>query len=179
MVVFVAGVHGVGKTHLCQALARKTGLRHASASQLIREVTQSVSWKNDKVVTDIEGNQDALIIAVDEIMQHEDVLILDGHFVLKKALGVFETLPLATFERLGLSAIILIENDVEVIAGRLLQRDSNNATGDLKDFIDLEKRTAVDLSFRLGIPFYLMHGPSCGSFSNCVESIIELSSGKQ
>ncbi|MBK5007366.1 AAA family ATPase [Pseudomonas sp. S32] len=84
MIVFVAGVHGVGKTHLCQALATKTGLRHATASQLIREATQSVSWKNDKVVTDIESNQDALIVAVDEIMQHEDVLILDGHFVLKK-----------------------------------------------------------------------------------------------
>lgn len=178
MVIFVAGVHGVGKTHLCQALARETGLRHASASQLIREVRQSETWRNDKIVTDIESNQDALNIAVEQIMQHEDVLLLDGHFVLKKATGILEPVSLATFERLRLSAIILIENDPELIAERLFQRDSNNATGNLKEFINSERRAAIGAALNLGIPFFLMHGPSASAFASCVESIIGLPIGK-
>jgi adenylate kinase len=178
MVIFVAGVHGVGKTYLCQAFARTTGLRHASASQLIKEERQLESWGGDKVVTEIRGNQDALNIAVDRILQENPSLVLDGHFVLKKAGGVLEEVPPVTFERLGLSAIILVENDPQLIAERLLQRDSNNAAGDLKEFIQSERRAAINTSLSLDIPFFLMHNPSTESFSDCIESILEFSARK-
>jgi len=178
MVIFVAGVHGVGKTHLCQALARKSGLRHASASQLIREVKRSETWKTDKIVTDIEGNQDALTIAVDQIIQKEESLLLDGHFVLKKAFGVLEAIPPSTFERLGLSAIVLIENEPALIAERIYQRDSSTPTDNMEAFIKFERNIALNISLKLEIPFFLMHGPSVDSFASCIESILELSSGK-
>lgn len=175
MVIFVAGIHGVGKTHLCQALASKTGLRHASASQLIKEERQVETWGGDKVVTEIGGNQDALNIAVDRILREQSVLVLDGHFVLKKPGGALEEVPPITFERLGLSAIILVENEPQLIAERLLHRDSNSTVGDLKNFIRSERRAALNSSINLGIPFFLMHGPTAESFADCVESILELS----
>ncbi|MDU9024221.1 ATP-binding protein [Pseudomonas corrugata] len=175
MVIFVAGVHGVGKTHLCQTLASKTGLRHASASQLIKEERKVETWRGDKVVTEIGDNQDALNIAVDRIRREASALILDGHFVLKGPGGSLEEVPTTTFERLRLSAIILIENTPQLIAERLLQRDSNNTIGGLEDFIRSERRAAINSSINLGIPFFLMHGPSAESFADCVESILEFS----
>ena len=37
MTIFVAGIHGVGKTFLAQPAAARLGMRYATASQLIRE----------------------------------------------------------------------------------------------------------------------------------------------
>lgn len=178
MVIFVAGVHGVGKTYLCQAFASTTGLRHASASQLIKEERQLESWGGDKVVSEILDNQDALDIAVNRILKEHPSLILDGHFVLKKVGGVLEEVPLVTFDRLTLSAIILVENDSKLIAERLLQRDSNNAAGDLEQFIQSERRAAMNTSLSLNIPFFLLHNPSTESFADCIESILKFSARK-
>ncbi|MBI6895237.1 AAA family ATPase [Pseudomonas putida] len=177
MVIFVAGVHGVGKTHLCQEMASVTGLRHASASQLIREERRTETWGGDKVVTEIASNQDALNVAVGRILQQDPTLVLDGHFVLKKSPGLFEEVPIETFRRLGLSAIVLIENEPQIIAERLLQRDSNGDAGDLQSFVSSERRAALNVSFKLGVPFFLMHAPSAESFVDCIKNIIELSAG--
>lgn len=178
MVIFVAGVHGVGKTHLCQALASTTGLRHESASQLIREERQLATWGDDKIVTEVRGNQDALTAAVDRILQEQPILVLDGHFVLKKADGVLEEVPPVTFERLGLSAIVLVENDPQLIAERLFRRDTNNAAGDIGEFIRSERRTAISTSINLRIPFFLLHSPSAEAFADCIESILKHSARK-
>lgn len=177
MVIFVAGIHGVGKTYLCQALAANTGLRHASASQLIREERSSQSWGADKLVADIESNQQALTSAVERILQDEAVLVLDGHFVLKTSTGL-EKVPLNVFERLELSAIVLIEADVQVVAERLAERDANTSAGDLKECLRSERRAAIHASKILGVPFFLLQNPSIESFSDCADSILELSKRK-
>lgn len=176
MVVFVAGIHGVGKTFLCQALAAATGLRHASASQVIREEQSSQSWGTDKLVVDVSGNQRALATGVQRILTEESVLILDGHFVLKTDTGL-EEVSLDTFEILGLSAIILIETDVQLVAQRLAHRDLNTSAGDLKEFMHFERTSALKASMSLGIPFFLLHSPSTDSFTDCVNSILKFTKG--
>lgn len=173
MVIFIAGIHGVGKTFLCQSLAAETGLRHASASQIIREERSSQSWGTDKLVADISGNQRALAVGVQRILQSEPTLILDGHFVLKTSTGL-EDVSLDTFESLGLSAIILIETDAQVVAQRLAQRDLNTSAGDLKEFMHSERMAAFKASLVLGIPFFLLHTPSSEAFADCANSIFEL-----
>lgn len=44
MTVFVAGVHGVGKSYLCQNYALKYGVVHESASALIRRERSLAEW---------------------------------------------------------------------------------------------------------------------------------------
>ncbi|MFG0321876.1 ATP-binding protein [Pseudomonas sp. zjy_15] len=175
MIIFVAGVHGVGKTHLCREMSGTVGVKHASASQLIKEEKRAETWGDDKIVTEIASNQDALTIAVDRILAQEGALVLDGHFVLKKAPGVFAEIPMETFQRLGPSAIVLIENEPQVVAQRLLQRDSNANAGDIKSFIDSERRAALRTSLELKIPLFVMHNPSAESFVDCIETIINFS----
>lgn len=82
MNIFVAGVHGVGKTYLASRLPSTLGLIHTSASKLIKEERAMPSWGVDKRVSDVDANQIALAAAV---KRHNDAgvqLLLDGHFVL-------------------------------------------------------------------------------------------------
>ncbi|MEL7552119.1 ATP-binding protein [Pseudomonas protegens] len=178
MVVFIAGIHGVGKTYLCQTLAAATGLRHASASQLIKEERSSQSWGADKLVADIGRNQQALAAAVERLLKDGAPLILDGHFVLKSSAGDLEDLPLETFQSLGLTAIILIETDVQLVAERLAQRDANTSAGDLQEFMRSERRAALKTSIALNVPFFLMQAPSAESFSDCIDSILKFTNRK-
>ncbi|WP_426234847.1 ATP-binding protein [Pseudomonas sp. TWP3-2] len=173
MVIFIAGIHGVGKTFLCQALTAATDLRHSSASQIIREERSSQSWGTDKLVADISGNQQALAAGVKRILEDEATLILDGHFVLKTSKGL-EDVSLETFESLGLSAIILIESDVQVVAQRLADRDQNHSAGNLKEFMHAERMAALKASLTIGIPFFLLNSPSTETFIDCTNSILKL-----
>lgn len=66
-VIFVCGVHGVGKTTFCQRLAKTLNIPHFSASALIREkASYAVSEKSgDKQVKDIDANQ---VILLDNVV---------------------------------------------------------------------------------------------------------------
>lgn len=61
MTIFVAGVHGAGKTFVTEPACQKLGFVHATASQLIREERGHATWDAAKVVSDVDQNQAALI----------------------------------------------------------------------------------------------------------------------
>ncbi|OLU12789.1 hypothetical protein BVH01_20650 [Pseudomonas sp. PA1(2017)] len=82
MTVFVAGVHGVGKSYLCQQYALEYGVLHESSSGLIRQELSLAQWSADKKVKNVDANQLALRSAVNRINHQGLSLLLDGHFVL-------------------------------------------------------------------------------------------------
>ncbi len=63
-IVFVGGVHGVGKSTSCQEVAERTGLQWLTASSLIKAEEQSAVAEHSKVVLDAVGNQELLIRSV-------------------------------------------------------------------------------------------------------------------
>ena len=63
-VIFLAGVHGVGKGFLGTPVANSIGIVHLTASQLIREEKGQATWGIDKKTSDLDDNQLALIRAV-------------------------------------------------------------------------------------------------------------------
>ena len=82
MNVFVAGVQGVGKTHLSSRIPASLGLTHTSASKLIKEERAMLTWGTDVRVSEVDANQAALST---EVSRHNSAgfhLLLDGHFVL-------------------------------------------------------------------------------------------------
>ena len=93
MTLFIAGIHGVGKTYLAQPAAMRLGMHYATASQLIREERGLSSWNANKLVDSVAENQAALISAVRRIKNEDRSLLLDGHFVLRTAVGAHERLP--------------------------------------------------------------------------------------
>jgi adenylate kinase len=65
-IIFIGGVHGVGKTFLCNTVREELDIDHYSASDLIKKV-KNVKFPTNKHIKGIGGNQNALIIALENI----------------------------------------------------------------------------------------------------------------
>lgn len=153
-VLFVAGVHGVGKTTLCENYAKSYDVSHRSASQLIREAKASALAARGKAVKDIAGNQQLLIDAVRQFRSAGKTLLLDGHFALLNAEHQPEALPTDVFSDLGINEIAVIHDHPRAISSRIATRDAHAMKpGEIAALQALELETAEAVAQRLCIPF--------------------------
>ncbi len=172
MTIFVSGVHAVGKTYLAKPACEALGFRYATASQLIREESGLTSWNANKIVSDVERNQAALIAAVKRIKQSGQTLLLDGHFVLRKEIGIHERLPEAVFRDLGCTGTLLLSSPVELISQRLLERgDSSWTKEELTSFSAAELQHAKTVAVALAIPLYVLEAPSLEEFQEVISKL--------
>lgn len=124
-IIFVGGIHGVGKTTLCNYLTDELNIKNFSSSKLISELnSQRVNL--DKTVDDIQGNQDVLLSAVDLFLDKDKNYILDGHFCLLDKNNGINKVPIETFKGLGLKSVIVLIDDPKNIASRINNRDSRD-----------------------------------------------------
>lgn len=98
--IFVSGVHGVGKSYFCNLVKDSVGIETYSASALISTKKRSGFAKN-KLIPDIDENQQFLLWAVDELRTLCQNFILDGHFCLLNASGKVQRIPYGTFAMLN------------------------------------------------------------------------------
>jgi adenylate kinase len=122
-VIFVAGVHGVGKTTCCHEIANRTELPHCSSSALIKAARTEAISTTAKAITDVPGNQELLVTAVLELLKTHSRVLLDGHFTLLNANGEIESIPENIFGRLRIDGIVLYRDDPIEIQKRLTVRD--------------------------------------------------------
>ncbi|WP_413892956.1 ATP-binding protein [Candidatus Skiveiella danica] len=161
MNIFVAGIHGVGKTYLANQLPAGIGLLHTSASQLIKEELALPEWNADKRVADVDKNQVALTKAVARCNALGTALLLDGHFVLLNTAGEFVLLGAEVFKTLNLSAVLLIEADPKVVANRVQSRDGlRRDTEWLATFMRAERAQAEAVCSELSVPIRILVSPS-------------------
>lgn len=172
--IFVAGVHGVGKTYLCESVAH-LGLNFSSASEIIKNELSDTNWTKDKVVSDVDENQLALVSGVKNIKNADasKSLLLDGHFVLRSKNG-FISLDHSIFSALDLDAVLLIEDDADKVAIRLEKRDAAAAPKDLEDFLKLERAQAEKFITDRGIPFFIIKSGDTDAFLKAVKKIIDV-----
>ena len=161
MTVFVAGVHGAGKTFATKPACQKLGLVHATASQLIKEERGQDTWDAAKMVSDVDQNQEALIAAARRIRESGATLVIDGHFVLRRAPGNHERLPVDVFRALDCSSILLIRSPVPVLLERLRARqDMSWSEAELTEFSNAEDSHGAEVANLLGIPLKILDLPS-------------------
>ena len=169
MNVFLAGVHGVGKTFLAMHPLAGIGLTYASASKLIEEERAIQNWDADKRASDVDGNQIALATSV---MRHNDAgrrLLLDGHFVLLNAVGEFTRLGSKVFKTLNVDGVVLLEADPYIIAANIRERDGREANIDhLVEFMATERTQAQAVCDELGIPLFLLEAPTAQAFAEAI-----------
>lgn len=149
--IFVGGIHGVGKSYFCNQIIYKTDLQTYSASKLI-SVLKNEQFKTNKLIADISSNQNYLLDAVNRIPEKE--YILDGHFCLLNSCGEVERIPLDTFKQLPIKAIMVIYDDVSKVVARLNARDGikhNEAI--FEKFQNEELSYAKEISELLCVPF--------------------------
>lgn len=173
MTVFVAGVHGVGKSYLCQQYALEYGVLHESASGLIRQELSLAQWSADKKVKNVDANQLALRSAVNRINDQGRSLLLDGHFVLISSSSKLICLDSSVFDGLSLTGVILIEAAPELISSRLVDRDSQKSAVDIRTFMDAESAQAQAVCRSLGIPLKVLFSPTHEEFSRVVSDLFK------
>jgi adenylate kinase len=171
--IFVAGIHGVGKTYLASRLPEGIGLLHTSASKLIREERAMPTWGADKRVNDIDANQVALAAAV---RRHNDAgvsLLLDGHFVLLDPQDGFVRLESDVFKALTLRAVLLVEAAPIIVASRLKIRDGEErSTAWVEAFLEEERRQAQVVCEALSIPLFTLTSPDQATFTSALMSAL-------
>jgi len=169
MNIFVAGIHGVGKTYLASRAAPVAGMFHTSASKLIKEERALSTWTNDKRVTDVDANQRALAAAIRRHNELGTRLLLDGHFVLLDTTGEMIRLEVGVFAALRLNGVILVETDTQTVAQRIEVRDQRRASLDhLQAFMEAERDQAQKVCAELHIPLTLLDSPLPEEFSASV-----------
>jgi adenylate kinase len=173
-VIFLAGVHGVGKGFLGTPVASALGISHLTASQLIREEKGQATWGTDKKTSDLDDNQQALIRAVAQRRLTHPSILLDGHFALRDAQGILTPLAISVFKELHLSGVILLTEAESVIASRLALRDKG-----IPDIEAISELAAAELTHaqvvctELELPLVKIHAPTLASLTDAVTSLLK------
>lgn len=166
--IFVSGVHGVGKTFFCNRVKEQRGINTYSASKLIAE-KRNIGFSADKIVSDIDENQSLLLEAIDELRETGNEFILDGHFCLLESDGLISRIPMDTYTSLRPDKIILLTEQPSVIVARRFQRDGIVVEeADVDSFQREEMAYAKEVARNLGVQLIV----SLGSYD--LENIIQM-----
>jgi adenylate kinase len=142
MMIFLGGVHGVGKTSMCAGVSERFGLQVISASAIIRAERAQPSSDSRTAVLNVGGNQGLLVRGVQRIVADAPGrYLLDGHFALRTLTGQIEEIDADVFRAIGVSGLICLIDDPAAIAQRLAARD-----GEVHDVIAISQLQAAELS---------------------------------
>lgn len=122
-VVFVGGIHGVGKSSLCKNICRELNIQYLSASALLKWNELNEDPKNKKVES-IPDTQTRLIFGLQKAVKENDYYLLDGHYCLLNSENKIIQVPLNTFKQINPKRMVLILGDISEIKKRLEVRDN-------------------------------------------------------
>jgi adenylate kinase len=175
-VIFLAGVHGVGKGFIGAPVAQTIGFTHLTASELIREEKGQATWRADKKTSDLDDNQLALIRAINRRRLTNHNILLDGHFVIRNAQGRLSPLKTQVFKELRLTGVILLTEESDVIASRLATRDKKATNiGEISELTKAELTHAREVCRELGLPLAEIHAPTEKSVGDALKHLLEAS----
>ncbi len=169
--VFVAGIHGVGKSYVCDTVCNRLNLPHYSSSALIKEYSNQLVSK-DKAVRDISINQDVLVIQYRKL-DSAKLILMDGHTCLLKDGERVERVPISTFEKLDICAFILVTAPVSVVYERMITRDGvQHNQRILTELLADEQQYCSEIAAHLSVPQITIESNDSGinsviSFVSC------------
>lgn len=169
--IFLGGVHGVGKTSMCTDVGERYRVNILSASAIIRSERQNPAPDTRTTVQDVSSNQELLVRGV---RRQLGVLpgrhLLDGHFVLKTTAGNIEEISVDIFSAMGVSQVVCLHDDAIAIARRLSERDGSVQDVDAIAALQLaELRHAAFVSDSLGVDLQLVKAFDLATFDACIK----------
>lgn len=153
-IIFVGGIHGVGKTTLCKKLSTILKIRHYSAGELIELENKS---NFSKQVSDINKNQNILLNALTNLVT-DDSIILDGHFSLINSKSVIEKIDKSVFMEIGISLVITLHGNEIDIYNRLINRDGKSLSIEkIIEFQNIELKYAEEIAKLINVNYKNFH----------------------
>ena len=151
-IIFVGGIHGVGKTTLCKKISKD----HFSSSDLI-SMLDLRRVKQDKKVDNIRDNQNMLLESVKCFLDNDKVYLLDGHFSLIDSDNFIQEIPIEVFELLGIRGIIILFDYEEKILERLKGRDNRDYSLQfIRNFQEKEISYAKQVAEKIKVPIRII-----------------------
>lgn len=174
MTIFVSGVHGVGKSYLCNRYAGSRPYSvHFSASDLIKRGKPNGDWGVDKKVSNVDDNQIALANQVEKIASEGLNLVLDGHTVLVGKNGDLIPIGAEVFSSISTKAIILLDASVDTINSRIESRDSIRSAYNVEALVNAEKKHAEYVCNTLKIKYFYLFEPKEEEFFLLIDKLME------
>ena len=163
-IIFVGGIHGVGKGTICKKLAVDYNFEHLSASQVLK--WSEISDLKNKIVQNLDTTQDRLLTNLSLIIKPNKKYLLDGHFNLLNSEVEPIKIDESTFIGIRPDSIILLTCEPKTIYDRLKQRDSSSyELNILEKMQHMEIEHAEYISKQLNIPlFKVVNGDTSSIF---------------
>lgn len=150
-IIFIGGIHGVGKSTICQHICSKLPMEYLSASELLKWKEINDDSKNKKV-ENISDKQDRLIIGLENTIQKDKFYLLDGHYCLLNSNNKISKVPLETFKQINSISFNLVLGNISEIKQRLEARDNRPYDYELlQHFQDEELAYAKYLSKKFNV----------------------------
>lgn len=167
-IVFIGGIHGVGKGTICKEIVSKTDLIHITASEILK--WNEISSSENKLVNNISTTQERLILGLKKFIDTDKQYLLDGHYCLLNSDGFACRIDEETFDKINPKIISIVIDDIGKIADRLEKRD--NKKYDLKilnELQEMEIEYAKYLSKKYSIPYIEIKNNNCKSLLNIIK----------
>lgn len=155
-IVFMGGIHGVGKNYLLNNIVDKISLEVLTASEVLKWNEHS-NFPKEKLVKSINDTQDRLIINLNSIVKDDKNYLLIGHFCLLNRHKQIERVPFTTFIKLAPKSLyVKIANPIKIF-DRLQIRDNQLWSMELIEKMQLEEiQYAKELSKYLSCPLHII-----------------------
>lgn len=151
-IIFIGGIHGVGKGTICKKIVSKTDLIHITASEILK--WNDISLSSNKFVNNIISTQERLINGLKNFIEKDKEYLLDGHFCLLNSNGIPSRIDEETFDHINPKVIVIVIDVIEEIAKRLAVRDGKiYDTKVLNQLQQMEIEYAKYLSDKYSIPY--------------------------
>ncbi len=171
-IIYISGVHGVGKDTICSILEKRLGLKHLSSSKILKWDEYSINLKN-KRVSSVEETQNSFVENFKSYLEGDLIYILDGHFALLTATYEIEDIPMFVYDEIKPLIIILITLAPNVIISRLRKRDSMlydvNIVNELQE---RERGNAYNVGRKLGIDVVEINNTDIEKSIELIENVI-------
>ncbi|MBA3986452.1 MAG: AAA family ATPase [Flavobacteriales bacterium] len=169
-IVFIGGIHGVGKSTICNSICNALKISYLSASDVLKWSKLNSDVKNKKV-EDISLTQNLLINGLNEHVQKDCKYILDGHYCLLNKDGHVERIPIETFQKINPNALSVIIAGVTEIKNHLESRDNRAYDFDLlNEMQETEIQYAKDISSLLRRPLFIAQKDEITELINFIKS---------
>lgn len=139
-IIFIGGIHGVGKGTICKKIESKTNLIHITASEILK--WNEISSTSNKLVSNISSTQEKLIHGLKNLIKKDKEYLLDGHFCLLNSFKEPCKIDEETFDNINPKIIAIVIDDVENISKRLENRDNKKY-----DIIVLNKLQEMEIEY--------------------------------
>lgn len=167
-IIFIGGIHGVGKGTICKEIASKTNLIHITASEILK--WDEISSSDNKLVNNLSSSQERLIYGLKNLIKKDKQYLLDGHFCLLNSNGIPCKIDEETFDNINPKIISVVIDDIEKIIERLLKRDNKKYNIKiLNELQEMEIEYAKYLSKKYSIPYIEIKNSDYKSLLNYIK----------